>query len=87
VTDPHATIVDHEAIFELVGAFDSFVPPSFYRVLHLARVIFSSGMCRANRVAFTFRQAEEINAGLSAVSNGHDVASPERRPSQPLPPG
>lgn len=35
-------IVDHEAVFDLVGAFDSFVPPSFYRVLHLARVIFSS---------------------------------------------
>ena len=32
-----------EDLFELTGAFESFVPPSFFQVLHLARVLFSWG--------------------------------------------
>ena len=30
-------------LFELTGAFESFVPPTFFQVLHLARVLFSWG--------------------------------------------
>lgn len=30
-------------LFELTGAFQSFVPPTFFQVLHLARVLFSWG--------------------------------------------
>jgi Mg-chelatase subunit ChlD len=32
-----------EELFELTGAFETFIPPAFYQVFHLARVIFSWG--------------------------------------------
>ena len=34
---------DAETLFELAGSFEHFVPPCFYRVFHLARVVFSWG--------------------------------------------